>query len=109
MHFKLFPLFTNHQYEIEMVRLANPVGFQRLIFCPQYKIAESPVPSEEEEEESEEEDDGFGPKKPAVDPDDPVARKFLLLSMMMMLLLDVPKKQIQLHMHFCCYPHCCCL
>ena len=42
---------------------------------PQYKIAESPVPSEEEEEESEEEDDGFGPKKPAVDPDDPVARK----------------------------------
>ena len=42
---------------------------------PQYKIAESPVPSEDEEEESEEEDDGFGPKKPAVDPDDPVARK----------------------------------
>jgi len=42
----------------------------------QYKIAESPVPSEDEEEESEDEDDGFGPKKPAVDPDDPVAREF---------------------------------
>ena len=58
--------------------MISRVGFPPEIILwndPQYKIAESPVPSEEEEEESEEEDDGFGPKKPAVDPDDPVARK----------------------------------
>ena len=51
-----------------------PEGLKHIIFLLQYKIAESPVPSEEEEESSEDEDDGFGPKKKVVD-DDPVARK----------------------------------
>ena len=39
----------------------------------QYKLADSPEPSDAEEESSDEEEDGFGPKK-AVN-DDPVARK----------------------------------
>ena len=39
----------------------------------QYKLAESPEPSDAEEESSDEEEDGFGPKKEVND--DPVARK----------------------------------
>ena len=41
----------------------------------QYKLKESPIPSDEEESSEESSDDEFGPKKPKVDPDDPVARK----------------------------------
>ena len=41
----------------------------------QYKLKESPIPSDEEESSEEESDDEFGSKKPKVDPDDPVARK----------------------------------
>ena len=39
----------------------------------QYKLADSPEPSDAEEEDSEDEDDGFGPAKK--EDDDPVARK----------------------------------
>ena len=42
---------------------------------PQYKLKESPIPSDEEESSEESSDDEFGPKKPKVDPDDPVARE----------------------------------
>ena len=41
----------------------------------QYKLKESPIPSDEEESSEESSDDEFGPKKPKVDPDDPVARE----------------------------------
>ena len=53
----------------------NQNGSKKCKFLMQYKLKESPIPSDEEESSEESSDDEFGPKKPKVDPDDPVARK----------------------------------
>ena len=53
----------------------------------QYKLKESPIPSDEEESSEESSDDEFGPKKPKVDPDDPVARELLLLLLLLLMMM----------------------